>query len=319
MSTYKLIYLGTPQFSANILRFISANLSFINLQAVVTQPDKPQGRQGAITPSPVAQTAQKLGIPTFKPQNTNNDNLQHLKLLKPDLFLIVAYGQILPSSWLNAPQIATLNFHFSLLPKYRGALCIKQALLNQDPDTGVTLLEMDQKLDHGPVISQIKQPISTNDDLSTLTQKLKTKANTLLDKTLLPYLQFTQNKDSKTSKINHPDISLFLPPQPQDHSQATHTPPTSQNTHQNAFIPWQKIEKATQSQDASQLHAQIRANSPDPGAWTEIPTTKGDKILKIIKTKLNKQKLTLQKVQLPGKNPISWQQFTTGYQIKPDH
>ena len=245
MSTYKLIYLGSPKFSADILKFISTNLSFIDLQAVVTQPDRPQGRQGVLTPSPVAQTAQKLDIPTFKPQDINEDNLQHIKLLKPDLFLTVAYGQILPLSWLDTPKIATLNLHFSLLPKYRGALCIKQAILNQDQNTGVTLMKMDQKLDHGPIISQIKQSISTNDDLSTLTKKLKIKASTLLDKTLLPYLQHTQNKNSKTPKINHPDISLFLPPKPQDHSQATYTPPTSQNTHQNAFISWQKIKKAS--------------------------------------------------------------------------
>lgn len=316
MSTYKLIYLGSPQFSADILKFVS-NLSFIDLQAVVTQPDRPQGRQGQLTPSPVAQTAQTLNIPTFKPQQINTDNLQHLKLLKPDIFLTVAYGQILPTSWLNTPQIATLNLHFSLLPKYRGALCIKQALTNQDQNTGVTLLEMDQKLDHGPIISQIKQPISTDDNLATLTQKLKSPANTLIDKTLLPYLQFTQDQSSKTTPIKHPDITLHLPPKPQDHSQATYTPPTSQNTHQNAFIPWSKISQATQSQNASQIHAQIRANNPDPGTWTKVPTSKGEMKLKIIKSNLENKKLSLQKVQLPGKNPITWQQFTAGYQIKP--
>lgn len=315
MSSFNLVYFGSPKFSADILRFIHQNLSFLELSAVVTQPDRPQGGQGP-TPSPVAQTAQDLKLPVFKPHSLDKDNLQHLKLLKPDLFLVVAYGQILPPSWLDTPSLATLNLHFSLLPRYRGALCVQSAIRNQDQTTGVTLMKMDKKLDHGPLISQISQKISSYDNVHTLTQKLKAKAKTLLETTLPLYLKFTQDPRFQPPPPSHPDLSLYLPPEKQDHSQATYTPPVSQNSHQNAFISWPEISAALKGKNAAQIHALIRSLNPQPGAWTKIPTNQGDLKAKLIKTALENSRLVIDKLQLPGKQPILWQQFTAGHQVK---
>jgi len=284
MKPLKLVYFGTPEFSAQILKSLITDHQSISVRAVVTQPDKPVGRKKIITPSPVAQLATQYNIPVFKPNKLDQSNLEHIKLLKPDIFLVAAYGQIIPQSWLNTPKIATLNLHYSLLPKYRGALCVSEAIKNQDQETGVTLMKMDEQLDHGPIIAQAKQKINLNDNVATLTQKLTHKAISLL-----PLL----------STINLQHLK------PQNHKIATYTPSLKTRTRQSAFIP------SLKTKNPRKLHALIRSLNPDPGAWTKI----NGQELKIIETKLKKDKLEISKVQLPGKNPISWQQFQHGHQL----
>ncbi|HEX9008407.1 MAG TPA: methionyl-tRNA formyltransferase, partial [Patescibacteria group bacterium] len=137
MAKPNLIYIGSPEFSAQILEHLLTT-GIVNVVGVVTQPDKPQGRKQLIVPSPVAQMAANYDLPVFKPAKLDEANLSHLKLLKPDIFLVVSYGKIIPQSWLDLPTIGTFNIHFSLLPKYRGALCISEAIKNQDVETGVT-------------------------------------------------------------------------------------------------------------------------------------------------------------------------------------
>ena len=114
---YKLLFYGSPSFSARILESIS-NIPGIQPIAAVTNPDKPQGRAGLVTPSSVSQTATLLDLPVFKPEKLDDNNLNHLKLLKPDIALVVAYGKIIPPSYLNLPKYGTLNLHYSLLLKY---------------------------------------------------------------------------------------------------------------------------------------------------------------------------------------------------------
>ena len=286
MNLKKIVYFGTPDFSAHILEALIKNPN-LNVVAVVTQPDKPQGRKNILTASAVAQLATQHNLPVFKPNKLDQSNLQHIKLLAPDLFLVAAYGNIIPPSWLSTPKETTLNIHFSLLPKYRGALCVSEAIKNQDQETGVTIMVMDQKLDHGPIITQLKTPITTQDNVATLTQKL-----TKLAISLLSGVQPLWEVEPQISQI------------PQDHKKATFTPSLKTRTRQSAFIPTLK------TNDPDKLHALIRSLNPDPGAWTKI---KG-KDIKIIETKLENDKLEILKVQLPGKNPISWSQFLAGHQ-----
>ena len=305
-----IIYFGSPAFSAEILEPLIKNSPLseggdkegvlFRLAGVVTQPDKPQGRKQVLTPSPVAQLATEYNLPVFKPEKLDEANLAHLKLLKPDLFLVVSYGKIIPKPWLTLPKIGTFNLHFSLLPKYRGALCISEAIKNQDTETGVTLMAMDEGMDTGPIISQEKISIDINDNCETLTNKL-TQVGIKLLATQLPQITTNYHK---------------LPIFPQDETLATYTPTTKTRNRQSAFIPWEEIkpclEKSQISNIKSQmLHALIRSLNPDPGAWTKI----GDLELKIIRTslenylKIKNCKLKIDLVQLPGKTPISWQQF----------
>jgi len=273
MKPIKLVYFGTPDFSGQILESLIKN-SNINVVGVVTKT----------TASLVIKLADKHNIPIFKPNILDQSNLEHIKLLISDIFLVAAYGQIIPQSWLDTPQIATLNIHFSLLPKYRGALCVSEAIKNQDQVTGVTLMQMDKDLDHGPIITQKKLSININDNVATLTQKL----------TLLA-ISFS---DTLHRLVRGPS-------KPQNHNKATYTPSTKSRTRQSAFI------KTLTTKNPKKIHALIRSLNPDPGAWTII---NGQEI-KILETKLKYGQLEIITVQLPGKTPISWQRFINRYQL----
>jgi len=286
------LYFGSPEFSAIILEsVIKANL--VNVVGVITTPDKPTGRNLALTPSPVAAMAGTYDLPVYKPTKLDAAHLAHLKLLKPDIFLVVSFGKIIPQTYLDAPKVGTFNIHFSLLPKYRGALCLSEALKNQDKETGVTLMEMDALLDHGPIISQVKLPIDINDNTAILTTKLTQAASQLLaDK--LP--EICAQNYQKTA---------------QDESLVVFTPSHRTISRQSAFIPYEKIRLAQSGSDSKEIHALIRSLNPDPGAWTTINGLD----IKILKTLLLENKLILDLVQLPGKSPISWKQFLQGHPI----
>lgn len=291
-----LVYFGSPDFSAQILeKLINGLVPSIKVVAVVSNPDKEIGRKQILTPSPVALLAAEHHLPLFKPVRLDDSNLIHLKLLNPDIFLVAAYGKIIPLSWLETPSISTLNIHFSLLPRYRGALCIQEAIKNEDKETGVTLMEMDQELDHGPIISKATQEIDQNDDVASLTQKLTNKAVNLIKETLPSYIQ-----DPRST--------------PQDHSKATTTPSYRGHNRQSSFIDWNIIKDATQGINASKTHALIRSLNPDPGAWTNAPTTNKEIEIKILKTTLS-DKLQIETVQIPGKAPVSLKQFLAGYKL----
>ena len=287
-----LVYFGSPEFSAEILESIIKN-DLVNVVGVVTTPDKPTGRKLTLTPSPVAVLAGLYDLPIYKPAKLDEANLAHLRLLKPDIFLVVSFGKIIPQNYLDTPKIGIYNIHFSLLPKYRGALCISEAIKNQDSETGVTLMEMDALLDHGPVIAQSKIAIDISDNTATLTTKLTQKAIALLaDK--LP--EICAQKYTK---------------KPQDETAVVFTPSYKTQTRENAHIPYEKIRIAQSGSDASTLHALIRSLNPDPGAWTKINNTD----VKLIDTSLVGDKLVLNTVQLSGKSPISWKQFLQGHQL----
>lgn len=303
-----LIYFGSPHFSAAILGSLLTSPPLnLNISAVITNPDKYLGRHQTLTPSPVAQIAKQHHLPIFKPRQLDSAHLSHLKLLKPDLFLVAAYGKIIPSNWLALPTIAALNLHFSLLPKYRGALCIQTAIKNLDQQTGVTLMEMDEELDHGPIIAQSKQRISANDDCATLTDKLTKKAIQLIKVTLPAYSNWRRRSITPSPFPKN----LYLPPKPQQHRQASYTPAVNTCTRANAYIPWKTVTAAVHGRQAAHTHALIRSLNPNPGAWTKINRQE----IKIISTSLKDNLLHILSIQLPGKKPVNWQQFTTGHQI----
>lgn len=287
-----LIYFGSPEFSAAILESIIKS-GLINVVGIVTAPDKPTGRKLTLTPSPVAVLAGLYDLPVYKPSKLDDANLAHLRLLKPDIFLVVSYGKIIPQAYLSTPRIGTFNIHFSLLPKYRGALCISEAIKNEDRETGVTLMEMDALLDHGHIISQTKVTIDINDNTATLTTKLTQAAMQLLADKLPEICAQTYTKTA------------------QDESQATFTPSHKTLTRQTAYIPFEKILIAQNGISSSALHALIRSLNPDPGAWTKI----NDQEIKILDTSLDNNKLVLNTVQIPGKSPISWKQYLQGHPL----
>lgn len=175
----RIVYLGTPEISANVLeRMIEENY---NIVAVVSQEDKPIGRKQIITPTPVKKVALIHNIPVFQPHKIRDD-YSFLKELKPDILLTMAYGQIVPLGVLETPKIKALNLHGSLLPKYRGASPIQASLFNGDKVTGVTLMEMVEAMDAGNMFFKTECLISEDDNYDTLQLKIAEAAFVAFDK-----------------------------------------------------------------------------------------------------------------------------------------
>jgi len=315
---YKTLFFGTPDFAVSVLETLIA-LPYLDLQAVFTQPDKPVGRKQTLTPPPVKVTAEKNNLPVFQPEKIKSEEFEEqLKQLSPEIIIVVAYGKIIPKNLLAIPKYGWLNVHASLLPKYRGASPIQQAILDGESQTGVTLMKIDAGLDTGPIIAQKPINIKPNDNFETLHDKLSRLGADLVKKSLLNYLE---------SKLN---------PQAQDNSQATTTKIIKK---EDGRIDWTK--------PADYLERQIRAFTPWPGAfcfWSrntkneqkELTNSHIEQRLKIIEasvaddsTKLlpgqtktinesvivgcSQDNLELKKIQLEGKKPQSVAEFIKGY------
>ena len=180
----KIIFWGTPEYSLRSLEVI--NNSNNELVGVVTQPDKKRSRGNKLIPSPVKQYAIKNNILVMSPnQIKNNDDFSNqLKELKPDIFIVIAYGKILSKEILNIPKYGCWNAHASLLPRWRGAAPIQRALLSGDKYTGVGIMKMDEGLDTGDILIEEKIIIENNENLQTLKDKLSDLSSKLIIKSI---------------------------------------------------------------------------------------------------------------------------------------
>ncbi|MCX6752399.1 MAG: methionyl-tRNA formyltransferase [Candidatus Nomurabacteria bacterium] len=185
MDTKKLnfIFFGTPDVASETLEILKESGYLPSL--IVTSPDKPQGRKMIITPPPTKIWAIENKIPYIQPENTKElaENFSGEKNI-PDFFLVVAYGKILSEKIINMPRFGSINIHYSLLPKYRGASPVESAILNGDTETGVTIQKMSFELDSGPIIAQEKVAIGNNEKAPDLRKRLIKIGGELLVKTL---------------------------------------------------------------------------------------------------------------------------------------
>lgn len=216
---------------------------------------------------------------------------------RPDVGVLASFGAIVPEEFLNFPRKGILNIHPSLLPKYRGPSPVQAAILNGERQIGVTIIKMDEEIDHGPIVAQFAEEIFNTDTSESLYFRLFSAGAEVL-KTILPaYLEGR--------------IQL----RPQNHSQATYT---KKLTREDGFIPLEKLKAAMEGNDAETVERQIRAYYPWPGTWTliksQISNSKfQNKRLKILKAHLEGEKLVLDQVQIEGKKPVSFKQFCEGY------
>ncbi len=180
----KIVFWGTPEYAAENLRNI-VNEGF-EVIAVVTQPDRKRGRGKKLSPSPVKKVAIDYGIPVLVSQSISKDqNIKDILIsLKADIFIVVAFGQILPKQILDLPKLGCWNSHASLLPVWRGAAPIQWSIINGDEKTGVCIMSMEEGLDTGPVIEQETTIIDESDNLKTLTNRLSKISGHLLVKSL---------------------------------------------------------------------------------------------------------------------------------------
>ena len=244
----KMICFGTPEFAVPTLKAL--HQEGYNIVLVVTQPDKPVGRKGILTPSPVKVLTKELGLEVCQ----RFDNLKlKTKSLKPDLGVVVAYGEIIPKDILDLFPLGILNIHPSLLPKYRGPSPIQATILNGDKETGVSIIKLDEKMDHGAKLKTQNLKLKTDDIYVSLSQRLAMAGAQLLIDILPDYL---------VGKIK---------PVPQDDARATFTKII---TKEDGRINWQK--------SAEEIERQIRAYAPWPGCFSEF-VVNGKKInVKII-------------------------------------
>lgn len=189
----KIVFMGTPAFSAPILRMLVEE--GYEVISVVTQPDRPVGRKKVLTPTPVKEEALRLGLPVYQPEKLKNpDELQVVLDLKPDLIVTAAFGQILPTSILEAPKLGAINVHASLLPAYRGGAPIHQAIIDGQTETGVTIMYMVDRLDAGDIISQTAVEIGKTDHTGSMFEKLSAAGTQLLKETLPSIVEGTNKR-----------------------------------------------------------------------------------------------------------------------------
>ena len=167
----KIIFMGTPDFAAASLEALIASRH--EIQAVVTQPDKPKGRKGELTPSPVKVVAEEKGIKVYQPLKVRDEDfVETLRAYNPDVMVVVAFGQIIPLSILKMPKFGCVNIHGSLLPKYRGAAPIQWAVLDGEKETGITTILMDEGIDTGDILLKKTIKIDTDETSGSLFVKL---------------------------------------------------------------------------------------------------------------------------------------------------
>lgn len=178
----RVVFMGTPAVGASILnRLIEAHYHVVG---VVTQPDRPIGRQQTLTPSPVKTLALEHQLPMIQPERLDEDALKAIKQWKPDLVVVAAYGRILPTTLLELPGFGCVNTHLSLLPRWRGASPVQNALLAGDTETGATIMLLDQGMDTGPLLAQETIAIDPHERADTLIETLTVLGGTLLLRTL---------------------------------------------------------------------------------------------------------------------------------------
>ena len=210
----KILFMGTPDFARSILEKLHKDGE--NIVAVVTQPDKPQGRKMILTPPPVKQYAQENGLPVYQPVTLKDGAFADtLAEIAPDLIIVAAYGKILPAYILEYPKFGCINAHASLLPRWRGAAPIQRAIMAGDRLTGVTAMYMAQGLDTGDMILTVEVPITDEDDFGTLHDKLAVAGGVAMTQTVAKLRNGTvtrevQNDEDATyaAKIENPDCVI---------------------------------------------------------------------------------------------------------------
>ncbi|NMA13833.1 MAG: methionyl-tRNA formyltransferase [Clostridia bacterium] len=305
----RIIFMGSPDFAVPCLEEMLKSPH--EVIAVVTQPDRPKGRGGKLQPTPIKIRAVAEGIPIYQPSKVNTPEfIQQMRELKPDLAVVVAFGQILKPDLLNIPSLGCINVHASLLPKYRGSAPIHWAIINGEKVTGVTTMYLDPGMDTGDMILAEKVLIADDDTVGTLHDKLALAGAGILYETVK---LIDQGKAPRTA---------------QNHEEATYAPLLKR---EHELIDWKK--------PVREVYDMVRGMNPWPGAYT----TFNGKVLKIWESMIDNEGVTgvpgsvvqvvngqgikvqcgdgclwLCKVQPEGRRPMSADAFARGHRVEPD-
>lgn len=290
----RLVFAGTAPFAVASLNALVAARHEVVL--VVTQPDRP-GNRNKIFPTPVKQAAAKHGLYVYQPERIGSpEAIAQIEWAAPELMIVVAYGQIIPAAVLAIPRLGVLNVHGSLLPRHRGAAPIAGAILAGDPVTGVTVMRMDEQLDHGPVLATREVPLSSEATTESVTLELAGVGASLL-------VEVVGDLD------RHPAVE-------QNHSAATVSP---RHRKEDGELDW--------SMAAAEIDRRVRALNPWPGTSASF----GERVIKLLRghpvagsgepgtvIATTRDGLTiatgdgaflLEEVQLPGRRPMPARQL----------
>lgn len=277
----KVAFFGTPRFAQIVLEKLID--SPFKPEIVVTAPDAKFGRGQKVQPSPVKQIALANNISLLQPTNLNESNVKGLFRKKTgpmsnvDLAILVAYGKIIPKEILEIPKFGFVNVHPSLLPKYRGPSPIQTSILNGEEKTGVSIMLLDEKVDHGPILAQKEIPIDKNDTHASLVEKLAPEGAKLLAETLPYYLD------------------ELLKPQTQNHQETTFTKHISKK---DGYVDLKN------PPDHQTFDRMVRAYYPWPTVWSKL-LVNGKRI--------TVKFLPESKIQPEGKKPMTVKEFLNGY------
>jgi methionyl-tRNA formyltransferase len=302
----RILFMGTPRFALASLQLLIDRAE--SILGVVTQPDRPSGRGQQVVEPPVKNLAARQGLPVYQPRKVREDQfIQQVQALAPDLIVVVAFGQILPRALLDIPPRGCINVHASLLPAYRGAAPINWALINGETVTGVTIMALDEGMDTGDILLQKPVSILPDDTAATLHDRLAASGAALLGEAL------EQLREGAWTRIA------------QDHARATYAPPMKK---EHGRIQWNK--------SAREIHNQVRGMNPWPGSFTFFR----GKLLKIYQTGVLEKNaaaapgtitavsdqgievaagngaLLIQELQLEGKKKMRAQEFIQGQGIR---
>jgi len=302
--------MGTAELACPSLDALTRQPDF-SVVAVVTQPDRPKGRELKLQPSPVKELALRAQLALLQPERARHESfIQKLRELQPDLIVVAAYGQILPPAILELPGFGCLNVHTSLLPKFRGAAPIQWAILSGESETGVTIMKMDAGLDTGDILTQQTTPINPDDNSQTLHDRVANIGADLLITTIRGH------------------VAGIIGPRPQPAEGASYA---RKITREDGRLDW--------PQPARVLWNRIRAFTPWPGAFTHLPAEPQPILLKIwqaqvadnsgppgeilradktgITVACGEKSLLITQLQREGGRRLSAQEFLTGHPLAP--
>jgi methionyl-tRNA formyltransferase len=304
----RIIFCGTPAFAVPALRQLIAQPDF-QIAGVITQPDRPRGRGGEISVSPVKNVALEAGLPVYQPERIKEEAAQeYFRNVAPAVVVIIAYGQIVPARLIAMPRLGWINLHGSLLPKYRGAAPIHWAIANGETRTGLTTMQINAGLDTGPMLLKYETEIGPDETSPELYSRLAEAGAPLMVETLRGI------------------ASGALVPIPQDDSQKTFAPPLKK---EDGRIDW--------SLDAPHIYNRMRGFQPWPGAFTafrektchvwgkpgkEAPENAAPGTLLIESGEVqvaagNGTSLQLESVQMEGRKKVTAREFANGARLVP--
>lgn len=304
----KIVYMGTPDFAVAPLAALVKN--GYEVEAVITQPDKPKGRGKTMMPTPVKEEALKHDIPVLQPVKVRDPEfVEKLAKIAPDIIIVAAFGQIIPKSILEMPKFGCINIHASLLPKYRGAAPIQQAVIDGEKESGVTIMQMGTGLDTGDMISRIVVPLAKDETGGSLFDKLAEAGAELLIQTLPTIFDGTAVYEKQPEESPTPYAAMIS----------------------------KKMGLLDFSKSARELERLVRGLNPWPSAFTfingktlkvwkssveqaevkEIPGTVVSTDKEGIHVACGQDVLVLHEVQLEGKKRMEADAFLRGCQLKP--